>query len=94
MTKILDLENVSDIKVANIFNQMTYEERALMLKKLLGPLLDETILTDQEAAYYFIYTTRGRTLKKICRVFKLTEARIHQVISAAERKIKKHRKNE
>jgi len=88
VTRILNLDDIADIKIDNIVRKLSYQEKTLMLKRLLGPLLDEEVLTDQESAFYFIHTTRDRTLKRLCATFKVTEPRVHQVLASAEGKIR------
>ena len=83
---------MADIRVEKIYQTLNDKEKASMIKKLLGPLLDGKILTEKEAAFYFLHVAAGKSAKSIARSFRCSDQNVYRVIERAEEKLKAYRR--
>jgi hypothetical protein len=86
-------EELEEIKVSSLLRSVTEKGRALLLKRLLGPLLTPGILTPKEAAFFFLNAALDKSPKMIAKSFKCDLSGVYSILSKAENKIREHRKN-
>lgn len=85
-------EEIEEIRVGSLLKSVTEKGRALLLKRLLGPLLTPGILTPKEAAFFFLNTALDKSPKMIAKSFKCDLSGVYGVLSKAENKIRERRK--
>lgn len=86
------IDEFEQIRVDNIYSQMSDNERGKMLKKLLGPLLEPSLLTPKESAFFFLASAHGKSTKAIAAAMGTSQGTTHNTITRAKNKIKKYRK--
>ena len=82
---------MTDNRIDEIFNTLNIQEKAELLSRLLGPLMEDT-MTHREAAFYFCYIARGATHKEIAREFNSTTEAVKSAIYKARKEVNKARK--
>lgn len=83
-------DDLTELRTSAILREMSIQERAVMLKKLLGPLSDPKALTNREASFYFCNIAREASGELLARDFNCTKQRVYEVLSSAENKIKQY----
>ena len=67
------------------------EDKAIIVRMLLGPLSDTKLLTNQEASYYYCHVARDQSPSAIARDFKISPQRVNEVLNSVQKKIKEAR---
>ena len=91
MDEDLKLE-MEQFKVDNIHSGLSDGERSLMLKKLLGPLLEPGLLTPRESAYFFLASAQGKTVRAIATAMGKSIGTVQDTIASAKKKLLVYRK--
>ncbi len=85
-------EEMEHMRVSNIYNDLSDGEKAKMIKKLLGPLLEPGVLTPKESAYFFLASAHEKTVRCIAREMGVSLGKAQNVIASARGKIQKYRR--
>jgi DNA-binding CsgD family transcriptional regulator len=85
-------EEILEIKVSSVLRDLPEEGRSILLRRILGPLLVEGILTLRESAFFFLVSAKEASEAQIARDFNCNISTVYKIVSKAEDKIKRYRK--
>jgi len=82
---------IAEMQAQKIVQGLTMKERAALLSKLIGPLSEKKVVSDREAAAFYLSVARRCTDVQIAEILKVKPSRISALITSATDKIKNHR---
>ena len=86
------MDEMEQLKVDSVYADLNDSEKGKILKKLLGPLLNQEVLTPKESAYFFLASAHGKTTREIGTIFGVSHGSAGDVVGKAKGKIRAYRK--
>jgi hypothetical protein len=83
---------IEQIRVDNLYTDLSCGERTKMLKKLLGPLLEPGVLTPKESAYFFLASAHDKSIRVIAKELGVAIGTAQKVVASARGKIQLYRR--
>ena len=85
-------DEIEQIRVDNVYSDLSYGERSKMLKKLLGPLLEPGVLSPKESAYFFLASAHDKSIRAIAKELDVSIGTAQNTVASARGKIQKYRR--
>ena len=85
-------DEIEQIRVDNVYSDLSCGERSKMLKKLLGPLLEPGVLSPKESAYFSLASAHDKSIRVIAKALDVSTGTAQKVVASARGKIQKYRR--